>query len=256
MSKRRQEEEVTAFKATNAGGRPNHGNEVYKVGMTYTFEGTARLCGCGYHASQRIKDVFTYYEVPTEIYEVSIGGSTDIGDDKICGTEMTVERQLSPLEIVKMMEDKSKALPWAARKGHKECVEFLIPLSDPKAMESQALRWAAANGHREIVELLLLVSNPKAYNSSALRSAAMNGHKEIVALLIPVSDPKACESGALRWAADRGHKEIVELLIPLSDPKACDSAALRYAAVHGHKEIVELLIPVSEPAVVSELGLA
>ena len=247
---------VKAFKATLAGGRPLHGDEAYEVGKTYALEGTATLCAHGYHASQRIDDVFTYYEVPAEIYEVSIGGSMDLGNDKICGTEMTVERQLSPLEIVQTMEDKAKALLWAARKGHKEIVELLIPISDPKALESQALRWAAYHGHKEIVELLIPVSDPKARGSEALRWAAERGHKEIVELLIPVSDPKANDSEALRWAADRGHKECVELLLPVSDFKANDSEALRWAALSGHKEIVALLIPASDPAVMESLGLA
>ena len=218
---------IQAFKGTHAGGRPKHGNETYEVGKTYTLEGEARLCENGYHASQRADDVFTYYENPDEIYEVTIAGSTDIGDDKICGTVMVVERQLSPFEIVKTMEDKNKALCWAAENGHKEMVELLLPLSDPKASDSETLRHAVYNGYKEIVELLL-----------------------------PLSDSKAEKSRALRWAALKGHKEIVELLIPASDPKARDSEALRWAARNGHKEIVELLIPVSDSAVVEELGLA
>ena len=218
---------MKAYKATHAGGKSNHGDETYEVGKTYTLEGDARLCDYGYHASQRADDVFTYYENPDEIYEVTLAGSTDIGDDKICGTIMTVDRQLTPREIVEVLTNKNNALRWAARKGHKECVELLIPVSEPKAEESEALREAADMGHKEIVELL-----------------------------IPVSDPKVNESEALRWAADRGHKECVELLLPLSDPMAIDSWALRVAARNGHREMVELLIPVSDPAAVKELGLA
>ena len=63
------------------------------------------------------------------------------------------------------------------------------PRQDPKANDSEALRWAADRGHKECVELLLPVSDFKANDSEALRWAALSGHKEIVALLIPVSDP-------------------------------------------------------------------
>ena len=220
-------QKMKAFKVTHTGGKPNHGDETYEVGKTYTLDGEARLCKHGYHAAQRADDVLTYYEDFDEMYEVTLAGSTDIGNDKICGTTMTVDKQLTFQEIIEVLMDKNEALRWAARKGHKEIVELLLPLSDPKAK-----------------------------NSEALREAAMNGHKEIVELLIPVADPKANDSEALYWAACSGHKEIVELLIPVADPKANDSEALYWAACSGRKEIVELLIPVSDPAVAAELGLA
>ena len=247
---------VKAFKATHAGGKPLHGGEVYEVGKTYTLEGTAKLCAHGYHASQRIDDVLKYNENLDDIYEVTISGSIDIGNDKICGTVMVVERQLPLIEIVQTMEDKDKALCWAARKGHKKLVELLFLVSDPRYDDSRALRLAAGHGHKEIVELLIPVSDPKARESQALRWAALKGHKECVELLLPVSDPKANSGEALCVAAAKGHKEIVELLIPLSDLWAWDSQALRCAAANGYKECVELLIPVSDPAVVADLGLA
>ena len=218
---------MKAFKATFTGGRPGYGNETYEVGKTYTLEGEARLCKHGYHASQRADDVLTYYEDFDEMYEVTLAGSTDIGNDKICGTIMTVDRKLQPREIVKVLTDKSWALCWAARAGRKEIVELLIPVSDPKAWESLALRVAARNGHKECVELLIPVSEPKAIDSRALRVAVGNGgHKECVELLIPVSDPKAVESEALRWAVQSGYTEIVELLIPASDPAVVESLGL------------------------------
>ena len=217
---------MKAFKATHAGGKPGYGNETYEVGKTYTLEGEAKLCKHGYHASQRADDALRYYDDFDEMYEVTLAGSTDIGDDKICGTIMTVNKQLTPQEIAEVLTNKNKALCWAAENGHKEMVELLIPVSDPKAMESEALRWAAYYGHKDIVELLIPVSNPKAYNSSALRLAAYYGHKNIVELLSSVSDPKANNSQALRWAAENGHKECVELLIPVSDTAVVKSLGL------------------------------
>ena len=203
------------------------GSQTYEVGKTYTLKGEAKLCKHGYHASRRIDDVFEYCPDLEEIYEVTIGGSTDVGHDKICGTVMTVERQLAPVEVVTMVENKVEALHYAADNGHGECVEILISACDPKTWGSYALRVAATHGHTKCVEIL-----------------------------IPVSDPTACESNALRAAALRGFVEIVGMLIPVSDPRAGGSLALREAAKYGHRKCLELLIPVSDPAVVAELGLA
>jgi hypothetical protein len=84
---------------------------------------------------------------------------------------------------------------------------------------------AAYNGHKEIVEMLLPVSDPKASHSRALQEAAKNGYKEVVEMLLPVSDLKARGSEALRLAAKGGHKEIVEMLAPcyLGDEKTFHS---------------------------------
>jgi len=106
----------------------------------------------------------------------------------------------------------------AANNGHVQCVELLIPVSNPKALGSKALGWAAENGHWECVELLIPVSDPKDRHSDALQVAAHEGHSRCVELLIPVSDPKALNCWALRWAAINGYTECVELLYPVSDP--------------------------------------
>ena len=131
---------MKAFKATHIGGRPGHGEETYKVGKTYTLKGEAKLCKHGYHASKRADDVFMYYEDFNEMYEVTLSGSTSIGNGKICGTIMTVDRQLTPQEIAEVLTDKNKALRWATKAGRKEMVELLLLLSDPKANDSEALR--------------------------------------------------------------------------------------------------------------------
>ncbi len=149
----------------------------------------------------------------------------------------------------------SYALRCAAKNGHLEVVELLLPVSDPKANDSWALRMAAQSGHLEIVKLLLPVSDPKTYDSSALQRASENDHLEIVKLLLPVSDPQAVSSLALRLAAQNGHLEIVKLLLPVSDPKADNSCALQWAATNGHQEIIKLLMPVSDPKADDSLAL-
>lgn len=82
-----------------------------------------------------------------------------------------------------------------------------------------ALMLAAENGHVECVELLIPISDPLAEyeDSNPLTTAAFNGHADCVKLLIPVSDPKSGNNGALQWAALNGHVECVKLLIPVSD---------------------------------------
>lgn len=81
----------------------------------------------------------------------------------------------------------SEALYVASERGHSECVEFLIPISDSADFAS-ALKIAAFNGHADCVEHLMKVSDPKANHSMALQSASCGGQWECMRLLIPVSD--------------------------------------------------------------------
>ena len=118
--------------------------------------------------------------------------------------------------------------------------ELLAEGADPKVDDSRALWWAAVRGHADCVELLIPVSDPTAGGSCALHSAAHNGHADCVELLIPVCDPKAGGSYALWCAAVHGHTDCVELLIPVSDPKDFGSALSR-AAWSGQTDCVKLL---------------
>lgn len=87
------------------------------------------------------------------------------------------------------LEGNSAALRWSAAFGHIDCLEYLIPVSNPRAIDSMALQWAAKHGHPRCVEALLAVSNPCADGSWALLWALMNGHAECIRLLLPVSKP-------------------------------------------------------------------
>lgn len=136
----------------------------------------------------------------------------------------------------------SLPLRLAAKKGHADCVKFLIPVSDPTAQNSFALQLAVDGNRLECARLLIPVSNPAADRSRALRIAAMNGHAECAALLIPLSDPMDQSSVALRLASSGGHLECVKLLIPVSDHAAENFHALRAASENGHVECATLLI--------------
>lgn len=176
------------FKATARGGRALFGEERYKVGKNYHVDGTPKLCEWGYHASWTIEDAFKYNDGP-EVYEVELSGSTDVGWDKICASDMFVKRKLSDLEVIDTMKNKHMALRWAARNGMTHIVEMLLTTVDPKADQSKALACAASCGHTACVKSLIPASDPKAMDSWALRHAAGKGRTECVRLLIPVSDP-------------------------------------------------------------------
>ena len=175
--------------------------------------------------------------------------SRDIDRELVDAADAGNDAQVSALLALgaNPMRESSKALLWAAYKGHEECVRLLLPVSDPKEEMSRALRWAATNGHAECARLLLPVSDPQADDSHALRWAAKNGHAECVKLLMPASEPKARESQALKLAARNGHGECVKLLLPVSDALAGEFEALRGAAYNGHEQCVRLLLAASGP---------
>lgn len=92
------------------------------------------------------------------------------------------------------VESFSEALCAAARNGHPECVELLIPFATLPHMRYEALCEAVIKGHITCVELLLPVSNPQSHSSRTLQLAVELGHIEIAELLYPLSQP----SSALR----------------------------------------------------------
>lgn len=150
--------------------------------------------------------------------------------------------------LIPRLAELSTALHLAAKNGHAQCVELLIPVSQPSADLSAALGEAAENGHADCLKLLIPVSEPRALGSRALCLAALNGHAECVKILIPVSDPKAHFSQAICAAASRGHLECVLLLIPQSESGPNKSKALRLAAENGHLACVRRLWPYSNCA--------
>lgn len=117
-------------------------------------------------------------------------------------------------------DQRGNALLRAAEYGHLACVEYLIPMTNPKHDDCEALRLAARGGHVECVKLLIPVSDPATDNSVALAAAAMNKHLECVRLLIPVSNPKDDNSLALAFACQNNDQACFDLLYPLSDPIA------------------------------------
>ena len=106
----------------------------------------------------------------------------------------------------------------AAKNGDYEQLRLLIKQSENSNDYNKALEYASKNGHTECVKLLIPVSDTK--NCNALSWASICGHTECVKLLIPVSDPKANNSEALIWAGENNNNDCVELLLPHSDISA------------------------------------
>lgn len=135
------------------------------------------------------------------------------------------------------------ALEVAAANGHANCVDILIPFSEPDQNDSRALERAAEKGHAQCVERLIPVSDMT--HCKALERAAMHGHTQCVRLLKDVSNVSENQQ-ALYWAVNINNLEIVNLLLTVVDATWGDSLALTAAATKGYVQIVEALLPHSD----------
>ena len=137
----------------------------------------------------------------------------------------------------------------AASKGHTECVELLIPVSNPKIDNSYPLRIAIVYGHTDCALLLIPFSEPKFGNSEALFLAVQQGSVECVKSLLPVSEPQLSNPRSFYLALGLGHAAIVELMIS-NEPGLLDlidtRPAWRDALTSGHHELAELLLAADE----------
>ena len=138
---------------------------------------------------------------------------TAIEDGDLCVIEALVDNfNLNP------KDNGSELLRWAAKRQQPHIVKYLIPLSEPKAMDSLALRWACEEDGLECVELLLPHSNPKAADSAALRLAVTHENYEATKILIPVSDPKKALNYLLTHRGSHyGRKNVPETLIEMCE---------------------------------------
>jgi len=104
----------------------------------------------------------------------------------------------------------------AARDGRTDEVRRLLPLSDPKYCDSAALYWASANGHAECVQLLLPATDPVHY-PRALDFAAMEGRTDCVKILMGVVSTDE-RSKALRTASRYSRHDVVDVFFEASAP--------------------------------------
>lgn len=82
------------------------------------------------------------------------------------------------------LKEINSMLQWASRMGRSECVELLIPVSNPKSGDNQALRWAIEAGHADVVELLLCEYSTNDFNDKIIWTAVNAGHISLVARLL------------------------------------------------------------------------
>ena len=160
-------------------------------------------------------------------------------------------------------EDNLTPLLWAAFKGHKEIVEFLIVNGAQVNVKSREagvtpLHAPAYTGREDIAGLLIENgANVNAKNKDGetpLFMAASRGNKKMVELLLQKGAELNTKSvfsmiegyTPLHIAIKNGHKEIAEKLIEKgADINIRDKfgrAPLHSVAVRGYKEIAELLI--------------
>jgi len=104
----------------------------------------------------------------------------DVRSGRVAGVQRFLDSNPLPSDIQKMIEV-------AATNNRIPCLKMLLSRSE--LTHDQALIRAAGEGHAECVQLLIPVSNPCARNSMALSSAVVSGNQRCVDLLLPVSDP-------------------------------------------------------------------
>lgn len=119
------------------------------------------------------------------------------------------------LRLPHITKDATEALGFASSLGRLECVQLLLPYSQPMNNSCRALDMAAAKGHTECVRALLPFSNPNARKGEALALAAQNDHVQCVQALLPDTDPQ-WHSNALFLASIHQRRECVKILLKLS----------------------------------------
>ena len=80
----------------------------YKVGETYTHEGTVEICEAGFHACLNPLDCLTYYDlIDTRFAEVLITGtiSTKTGDSKVASEVLSITKELTLKEFIKVCHE-------------------------------------------------------------------------------------------------------------------------------------------------------
>lgn len=167
-----------------------------------------------------------------------------------------------PLRNTRDNQDPWNPLAMAAWADLPECVEALLPFSEPLLPDGQgvtALMLAVTKGSERCARLLLPVSDPKQTDpwggtvfmrACLSRSRASESHSIACAkLLLPVSDPKQQDherATALILASEQANPELLRWLIPLSDIAAVSNLgenALMRAASRG---IIENFSPLLE----------
>ena len=72
----------------------------YEVGKTYEMSGVIGLCSRGFHFCETLADCFDYYDKHSSRFcEIETGELVVRGSDKCCTDKITIVRELSRIEI-------------------------------------------------------------------------------------------------------------------------------------------------------------
>lgn len=136
----------------------------------------------------------------------------------------------------------------AAEMGNLECVEFLLPLSNPRDQNSQALWRASENGHVDCLNLILPLSCPTTYNY-ALSKTVASGYVVCVKILLDAIENLGITNADYNFLVDAVYHQRMEclhLLLKVCEPKSDHSLALCTALIYGRKEYVDVLKDISD----------
>lgn len=176
--------------------------------------------------------------------------------------------------------DGKRPLSAAAGRGALAMLEALLPHCDMRAEKKDSWRYSALmnavdSGSLECVQFLLPLSDPGFVTDAgetALMVAARRPSADVLNLLLPLSAPRAVDQKrqtALMLAAKRGNIESVKALLPVSDVNGQDAdgmTALMHAFVpyefrntqpwqrEANARCVEALIPFADSNIRDALG--
>ena len=72
----------------------------YEIGKTYEMDGVIALCSRGFHFCEELRQTFEFYDKNTDRFcEVESGEFVVRGSDKCCTDKITIIRELSRVEI-------------------------------------------------------------------------------------------------------------------------------------------------------------
>jgi hypothetical protein len=81
---------MKAYKALLPNLTSRHKAFRFEIGKKYSVEGKIILCKNGFHACEKVEDVFFYYPWKSRIFEVELGGDMEKDGDKLAARHCTV----------------------------------------------------------------------------------------------------------------------------------------------------------------------
>jgi hypothetical protein len=86
---------MKAYKALKPDLTTEYGNFQFEIGKKYSVEEEIELCKNGFHACEKVEDVFKYYYWDARIFEVEIDGDIKHEEDKVVARHCTLLREIT-----------------------------------------------------------------------------------------------------------------------------------------------------------------